>query len=185
MHISKKSSNFAGAKLIYFMRRMVITLVAAMCLLPVFGEMKTKTLVAYFSATGTTKAAAEHLANQHKAVLWEIEPAEPYTAADLDWRNKRSRSSLEMSDPDERPAIKRCTNIQPYDTIYVGFPIWWGICPRIINSWIDNNLFQLEGKTLIPFATSGSSGIEEAVSYLRQTYPTLQWENGMLMKIFE
>lgn len=156
---------------------MVLALVCA----AMMGSMNAKTLVAYFSATGTTKAAAEKLAKQHDAVLWEIEPAEPYTAADLDWRNDKSRSSVEMNDPDERPTIKRCMLIAPYDTIYIGFPIWWGICPRIINSWLDNNVFQLEGKTLTPFATSGSSGIEEAEAYLKKTYPTLNWQKGLLM----
>lgn len=145
------------------------------------NSMKQKTLIAYFSATGTTKAAAQRLASEHDAVLWEIEPAEPYTAADLDWRDANSRSSREMKDPEERPTIKQCTDITPYDTIYVGFPIWWGICPRIINSWIDNNLEQLKSKTLVPFATSGSSGIEDAVTYLRRTYPELKWEKGKLM----
>ncbi|MBO7546066.1 MAG: NAD(P)H-dependent oxidoreductase [Paludibacteraceae bacterium] len=145
------------------------------------NSMKQKTLIAYFSATGTTKAAAQRLASEHNAILWEIEPAEPYTAADLDWRDANSRSSREMKDPEERPIIKQCTDIKPYDTIYVGFPIWWGICPRIINSWIDNNLEQLKSKTLVPFATSGSSGIEDAVAYLRKTYPELKWEKGKLM----
>ncbi|MBQ4507289.1 MAG: NAD(P)H-dependent oxidoreductase [Paludibacteraceae bacterium] len=140
------------------------------------------TLVAYFSATGTTRTVAKQIAKQQKAVLWEIEPAEKYTAADLDWRNKQSRSSIEMADPEARPAIKQCTDIQPYDTIFVGYPVWWGICPRIINSWVDNNLVQLEGKTLIPFATSGSSGIEQSVDYLRKTYPSLNWQDGKLMK---
>ena len=143
--------------------------------------MNAKTLVAYFSATGTTKAAAEKLAQQHDAQLWGIEPAEKYTAADLDWRNPNSRSSLEMNDPDERPMIKQCTNVQPFDTIYIGFPIWWGICPRIINSWLDNNEPQLEGKVIIPFATSGSSGIEEAEEYLKKTYPSLNWQKGLLL----
>ena len=87
-----------------------------------------------------------------------------------------------MSDAEARPSIKQCTNIMPYDTIYVGFPIWWGICPRIINSWIDNNLEQLESKTLVPFATSGSSGIDGAVNYLKKTYPTLTWQKGILKK---
>ena len=145
------------------------------------GVMEAKTIVVYFSATGTTKAAAEQIAKEQKADLWEIVPAEKYSAADLDWRNKQSRSSIEMADPEARPAIKQCTNIQPYDVIYVGYPIWWGVCPRIINSWIDNNIPQLEGKTLIPFATSGSSTIEQSVEYLRKTYPTLQWEDGKLM----
>ena len=111
------------------MKKMILALVCAAMMMP----MNAKTLVAYFSATGTTKAAAERLAKQHDARLWEIEPAEKYTAADLDWRNEKSRSSLEMNDPDERPMIKRCTDVTPYDTVYVGFPIWWGICPRIIN----------------------------------------------------
>ena len=143
---------------------------------------ESKTMVVYFSATGTTKAAAQKIAKEQNAVLWEIEPAEKYTAADLDWRNKQSRSSIEMADPSARPAIKQCTNIQPYDTIYVGYPIWWGICPRIIDSWLENNLPQLEGKTLIPFAPSGSSGIEQSVDYLRKTYPKLKWEEGRLIK---
>ena len=142
--------------------------------------IEAKTMVVYFSATGITKAAAQQIANAEKATLWEIEAAEPYSAADLDWRNKQSRSSLEMNDPEARPMIKQCTNIMPYDTIYVGYPIWWGICPRIINSWLDNNLPQLEGKTLIPFATSGSSGIEQSVEYLRKTYPSLKWQDGQL-----
>ena len=144
--------------------------------------VESKTMVVYFSATGTTKAAAQKIAKEQNAVLWEIEPAEKYTAADLDWRNKQSRSSIEMADPSARPAIKQCTNIQPYDTFYVGYPIWWGICPRIIDSWLENNLPQLEGKTLIPFATSGSSGIEQSVDYLRKTYPGLKWEDGKLIK---
>ena len=159
------------------MKRIILALLCAACM----SSMEAKSLVAYFSATGTTKAAAEKLAKQHDALLWEIEPAQPYTAADLDWRNDKSRSSLEMKNPDERPTIKQCTDITPYDTIYVGFPIWWGICPRIINSWVDNNLPQLEDKTLIPFATSGSSEIHEAEAYLKQTYPTLNWQKGKLM----
>ena len=141
-----------------------------------------KTLVVYFSATGTTKAAAQRLAKEFNADLYEITPEQPYTAADLDWRDKQSRSSREMADPEERPTIRQCTNIMPYDTIYLGFPIWWGICPRIINSWIDNNLEQLKGKTLVPFATSGGSDVHESVEYLRKTYPALHWEKGMLMK---
>ncbi len=171
------------------MKKMVMMIVAGM-MAAMSMEAKTtsaqaaesKTMVVYFSATGTTKAAAQKIAKEQNAVLWEIEPAEKYTAADLDWRNKQSRSSIEMADPSARPAIKQCTNIQPYDIIYVGYPIWWGICPRIIDSWLENNLPQLEGKTLIPFATSGSSGIEQSVDYLRKTYPGLKWEEGRLIK---
>lgn len=159
------------------MKKIILALVSAAILMP----MNAKTLVAYFSATGTTKLAAAKLAGQHKATLWEIEPEERYTAADLDWRNPQSRSSLEMNNPEERPTIKQCTNVTPYDTVYVGFPIWWGICPRIINSWLDNNEPQLQGKVLIPFATSGSSGIEEAEAYLKKTYPSLNWQKGLLL----
>ena len=161
-----------------YMKKLFLILAAVMMTVSV---MEAKSLVVYFSATGTTKAAAEQIAKEQKADIWEIVPAEKYTAADLDWRNKQSRSSIEMADPEARPAIKQCTNIQPYDVIYVGYPIWWGVCPRIINSWIDNNLPQLEGKKLIPFATSGSSTIEQSVEYLRKTYPSLKWENGKLM----
>ena len=153
-----------------------------LALVALIAATEAKTLVAYFSATGTTRTAAKQLARQHNAELWEIEAAQPYTAADLDWRNKQSRSSLEMQDPEERPIIKQCTNIMPYDTIYVGYPIWWGICPRIINSWVDNNLEQLRGKSLIPFATSGGSGVEKSVEYLRTTYPSLSWKDGILMR---
>ena len=171
------------------MKKMVMMIVAGMMAAMSMEAKATaaqaaesKTMVVYFSATGTTKAAAQKIAKEQNAVLWEIEPAEKYTVADLDWRNKQSRSSIEMADPSARPTIKQCTNIQPYDTIYVGYPIWWGICPRIIDSWLENNLPQLEGKTLIPFATSGSSGIEQSVDYLRKTYPGLKWEDGKLMK---
>ena len=160
------------------MKKIITILAAAM--LAATG-MQAKTIVVYFSATGTTKNAAQVLAKEQNAVLWEIEPAERYTAADLDWRNKQSRSSLEMADPAARPTIKQCTNIQPYDTIYVGFPIWWGICPRIIDSWLENNLEQLESKTLIPFATSGGSGIEQSEDYLKKTYPSLHWQKGLLL----
>ena len=159
------------------MKRMILALACVTIMMP----MNAKILVAYFSATGTTKAAAEKLAKQHDARLWEIEPAEKYTAADLDWRNPKSRSSIEMNDPEERPMIKQCTNVMPYDTVYVGFPIWWGICPRIINSWLDNNEPQLQGKVMIPFATSGSSGIEDAEEYLKKTYPSLKWQKGLLL----
>ena len=163
------------------MKRIILALLCAACM----TSMEAKSIVAYFSATGNTKRAATWLAQQNDARLWEIEPAEPYTAADLDWRNDKSRSSIEMSDPEERPMIKQCTDVSPYDTVYIGFPIWWGICPRIINSWLDNNLPQLEVKTMIPFATSGSSGIEEAEAYLKKTYPTLNWQKGRLMNTWK
>lgn len=142
-------------------------------------QCQAQTLVAYFSATGTTQKVAEDISRIGGYTLWEIAAYEPYTADDLNWRNKQSRSSLEMADPNERPTVRACTDITPYDTIYVGFPIWWGICPRIIQSWVENN--ELEGKTLIPFATSGSSGIGKAVAFLRETYPQYNWQDGLLL----
>lgn len=142
-------------------------------------QLQAKTLVAFFSATGTTKAVAQDLVRVGNFDLWEIEAYEPYTAEDLDWRNKQSRSSLEMADPEERPTIRICKDLRPYDTIYLGFPIWWGICPRIIQSWIDNN--DLTGKTLIIFATSGSSPIDKALQFLRETYPEYNWKDGKLL----
>ena len=97
-----------------------------------------KTLVAYFSATGTTKAAAQKLAKELGADLYEITSEEPYTAADLDWRDKGSRSTLEMKDRSSRPAIKgRCENIADYDTVWIGFPVWWYTAPTIINTFIE------------------------------------------------
>lgn len=139
-------------------------------------------LVAFFSATGTTEKVANDIASVTGGTIWKIEPLEVYTAADLDWRNKQSRSSLEMADPEERPTIKMCTDIRPYDTIYLGFPIWWGICPRIIQSWIDNN--DLSGKRIIPFSTSGGSTIDGAVEFLRTTYPQYNWADGMLLNSY-
>lgn len=149
------------------------------CLATIALQANAQTLVAYFSATGKTKAVAQDLARVGGFNLWEINAFEPYTEADLDWRNKESRSSKEMADPEERPTILTCTDISPYNTIYLGFPIWWGICPRIIQSWIDNNF--LEGKTILLFATSGSSGIEKAVEFLRTTYPQYNWKEGKLL----
>lgn len=143
---------------------------------------KKDVLVAFFSVTGNTKKVAVELAEAADADLWEIVPLIPYTEADLDWKNPQSRSSVEMNDPYERPTIKMCTDIRSYKTIYLGFPIWWGICPRMINSWIDNN--DLTGKRLIPFATSGSSSIDKAVEYLRKTYPDYTWDDGRLLNSY-
>ncbi len=143
---------------------------------------KKEILVAFFSATGKTKKVARDLAAAADADLWEIVPLVPYTEEDLDWRNKKSRSSIEMNDPDERPTIKMCTDIRSYKVIFLGFPIWWGICPRIINSWIENN--DLTGKKIIPFATSGSSQIAPAVNYLRKTYPDYNFKDGRLLNTY-
>lgn len=117
-----------------------------------------KKLVAYFSATGTTAHVAHTLAEAIGADVYEIEPAEPYTSADLDWTNKKSRSSIEMNDKSQRPAIKKNTlDVASYDTIFIGFPIWWYVAPTIINTFLEAH--DWSGKTIIPFATSGSSGM--------------------------
>lgn len=117
-----------------------------------------KNLVTYFSATGTTAKVAQNLAKAIDADLYEIEPAVPYTAADLDWTNKQSRSSKEMSDKSPRPAIKATAlDLTQYDTVFVGFPIWWYVAPTLINTFLEQH--DWSGKTVIPFATSGSSGM--------------------------
>lgn len=117
-----------------------------------------KILVAYFSASGVTKNAAEKLAKAANANLFEIEPVRPYTDADLDWTDKKSRSTIEMNDLSSRPEIaKKCENMGSYDVVFVGFPIWWYVEPRIIDTFLDS--YDFSGKTVIPFATSGGSGL--------------------------
>jgi flavodoxin len=123
-------------------------------------------LVAYFSASGVTRKVAEALAEVVGADLYEIRPQVPYTKADLDWQDKKSRSSVEMSDKSTRPAIAdKNANIGAYDVIFVGFPIWWYVAPTIINTFLES--YDFTGKTIVPFATSGSSGIGETVASLR------------------
>lgn len=120
-----------------------------------------KTLVAFFSASGVTKRLAEKLANEIGADLFEIQPEIAYTNADLDWQNSKSRSSMEMNDPNCRPAIRsRVTDMAQYDVVFVGFPIWWYREPSIIDSFLE--AYDLNGKTLIPFATSGGSGLGDS-----------------------
>lgn len=115
-------------------------------------------LVAYFSASGVTAKVAEKLAEAVGADIYEIEPAVPYKKEDLDWTNTQSRSSIEMSDPTSRPAIAgKRENMDKYDTVFVGFPIWWYVAPTIINAFLES--YDLTGKTIIPFATSGGSGM--------------------------
>ena len=115
-------------------------------------------LVAYFSASGVTAKVAETLAEAIGADIYEIAPEVPYTKADLDWMDKQSRSTLEMNDPSSRPAINgKRDNLADYDTVFVGFPIWWYVAPTIINTFLES--YDLTGKTIVPFATSGGSGM--------------------------
>ena len=143
-------------------------------------EMKQNVLVAYFSASGTTKVAAQQLAEVAGADLHEIKPEKPYTDADLDWQDKLSRSSVEMQDKKSRPAITgKLTNMKDYDVVYVGFPIWWYTCPTIINTFME--AYDFNGKTVIPFATSGGSSIKKACTDLKAAYPNLNWKEGKLL----
>ena len=139
-----------------------------------------KVLVAYFSATGTTKAVAEDLAKVMDATLFEIEPTEPYTEADLDWRDDKSRSSVEMHDPNSRPAVKnKVDDMSQYDVVFLGYPIWWYVAPTIINTFIDEN--NLDGKKVYCFATSGGSPIGPCVEALKKQYPDIDWQEGKLL----
>lgn len=124
-----------------------------------------KTLVAFFSASGTTKRAAEKLAATTASDLYEIKPAVPYTPADLNWRDKQSRSSVEMQNPASRPELAdRDADIGAYDKIFLGFPIWWGIAPTIVNTFLEAHDFS--GKTIVLFATSGGSGMGKTAEKL-------------------
>lgn len=125
-----------------------------------------KRLVTYFSASGITAKVAENLADAIGADIFEIQPEVPYTKADLNWMDKKSRSTIEMSDPTSRPAIAaKRDNMDEYDTIFVGFPIWWYIAPMIINTFLES--YDFSGKTIILFATSGGSGFGKTVDNLK------------------
>ncbi|WP_314724638.1 flavodoxin [Enterocloster bolteae] len=139
-----------------------------------------KTLVAYFSASGVTKKVAEQLASAAGADLFEIRPAVPYTDADLNWNDKHSRSSVEMNDVASRPEIAEvCPNMADYDTVFVGFPIWWYVAPRIIATFVES--YDLTGKTMIPFATSGGSGMGKTLDELKKLCPGADWKEGKLL----
>ena len=141
----------------------------------------TKTLVAYFSATGTTAQAAKLLAKAAGADLYEIRPAVPYTKADLNWMDDKSRSSLEMHDPASRPEIAgRAENMDAYDRVFLGFPIWWYVAPAIINSFLES--YDFSGKTIVLFATSGGSGFGKIVEGLKNSVsPTARIKEGRLL----
>ena len=127
-----------------------------------------KKLVAYFSASGTTAKVAKALAEAAEADLYEIKPAVPYTQADLNWMDKKARSTVEMNDRSSRPAIAdRNAHVENYDTIFIGFPIWWYIAPTIINTFLES--YDFSGKTVILFATSGGSGFGQAVAGLKDS----------------
>lgn len=139
-----------------------------------------KILVAYFSASGVTKNAAEKLAKAANADLFEIKPVRPYTDADLDWTDKKSRSTIEMNDLSSRPEIaKKCENMGSYDVVFVGFPIWWYVEPRIIDTFIDS--YDFSGKTVIPFATSGGSGLGKTAENFKKLLENVIVKDGKML----
>ena len=139
-----------------------------------------KKLVVYFSASGVTKSVAERFAKAADADLFEIKPAVPYTHADLDWTNKKSRSSIEMNNPNTRPEIaEKVSNMDDYDTIFIGFPIWWYVAPVIIHTFVES--YDFSGKTIIPFATSGGSGMGKTVEVLKPLCPRANWKEGKIL----
>ena len=140
-----------------------------------------KKLVAYFSASGVTAALAKNLAAAIDADLFEIEPVIRYGKADLDWTNKKSRSSVEMNDKSSRPAVaKKLGNMSEYDEVFVGFPIWWYIAPTIVNTFLEG--YDLAGKTIIPFATSGGSGMGETNEYLANSCKGAKLVEGKVLR---
>ena len=138
-------------------------------------------LVAYFSASGVTAKIAETLAEAIGADIFEIEPKVPYTEADLNWMDKKARSTIEMSDPAFRPeiAVKR-DNMKDYDTIFVGFPIWWYVAPTIINTFLES--YDFSGKTVVLFATSGGSGMGETLKKLAPSCPNANFIEGKVFR---
>ncbi len=144
--------------------------------------MGKKTLVAYFSANGgTTKATAETVARLSGADLFAIEPAEPYTAADLDWTDKNSRTTREMNDPASRPAIAGTVpGMDAYEVVFVGFPIWWYVAPRIVDTFLES--YDFAGKTVVPFCTSGGSDTGKTDEILHALCPdTVSWRPAKLL----
>lgn len=136
-----------------------------------------KILVAYFSATGTTKGVAEHIANGLNADIYEIVPEEPYTDADLDYNDNNSRTTIEMNDPNARPVISGSVeNMEQYDTVFIGYPIWGGEAPRIVSTFVES--YDFSGKTIVPFCTSGGSDIGSSAASLEQLTNGAAWLDG-------
>ncbi len=141
-------------------------------------EEKTKTLVVYFSCTGNTKAVAEKIIELTGADVYEIVPKDSYTDADLNYNNNDCRANKEMNDPSARPAIgSEKIDVSSYDTVIIGYPIWWGTMPRIINTFFDT--YDLSGKTILPFCTSGGSGVSKSVSDIKAAVSAAEVKDGL------
>ena len=142
---------------------------------------RTNVLVAYFSATGTTEGVAENIAAGLNADLYEIVPQEPYTDTDLNYNDDDSRSTIEMNDPDARPAISGSVeNMEQYDIVFIGYPIWWGEAPRIISTFVES--YDFSGKTIVPFCTSGGSGIGSSAEDLEELTSGAEWLSGSRLR---
>ena len=141
--------------------------------------MANKVLVAVFSASGVTKRVGQDIARISGGDFFEIVPVEKYTSADLNYMNSRSRSSVEMNDPSARPEIAgRVSDMESYDTVIIGFPIWWGVAPRIIETFLES--YDFSGKTIIPFCTSGGSGVGRSDTALHKNVSgNVKWEKGV------
>lgn len=138
-------------------------------------------LVAYFSPTGSTAKLAQTLADAVGADIFEIRPETPYKPADLNWMDKRSRSTIEMNDPASRPAIAaKRDNMADYDVVFVGFPIWWYVAPTIINTFLES--YDLSGKTVVTFATSGGSGMGDTLRRLAPSCPGAKLVEGKVFR---
>lgn len=136
-----------------------------------------KILVAYFSATNTTAGVAKNIADCLNADLYEITPEDPYTSADLDYHDDNSRSTVEMNDPDSRPAISGSVeNMEQYDIVFIGYPIWWGEAPRILSTFAES--YDFSGKTVVPFCTSGGSGVGSSAANLEKLTSGAAWLSG-------
>ncbi len=144
------------------------------------AQSDTKILVAYFSCTGTTENVAKAIADATGAQLYQITPATAYTSADLNWQDSNSRSSVEMKDDNSRPELAgEPLDISNYDVVFIGYPIWWDLCPRAVNTFIEK--YDFSGKTVILFATSGSSAISNSAKQLQKLYPNINWKEGKLL----
>lgn len=142
--------------------------------------MAKKILVAYFSCTGTTKRVAQEIAAATGADTYEIRPAEPYTRADLDWTNSASRSSVEMKDPSKLPALAdKSAGVEKYDVVFLGFPVWWYTAPTIVHTFLES--YDFAGKRIVPFCTSGGSGLGDTVKTLHSVCPSANWEQGRVL----
>lgn len=139
-----------------------------------------KRLVAYFSASGVTAKTAKALAEAAEADLYEIQPQIPYTQADLNWMDKKSRSTVEMNDPDSRPVISGSVpGMEQYDVIFLGFPIWWYTAPTIIKTFLES--YDMAGKKIVLFATSGGSGLGDTARTLQKVCPKAEFKGGKLL----